>query len=392
MWASLNHLPELTTIISVLSLCMPIAGLTIVQTALLKKMMDFKALSISTNISVMLSGALGIGMAYAGCGVWALVGQQLSKDFIRMLLLWNQSKWRPHLRFSWIHLKDLLGLSSMNFLTQLGIFADEQAINILLGVWFGPVAVGIYRLADRIVNSIIKLTQAGFQSVSLPEFSRQQSNPEQLRKSVLNCIKMSSIMTLPILAGLFIVSDSLIQIIGPEWVTASPVIKILCIWGMLIIFAYFTGPFLQALSRSHVTAILEWARTIAGIVVLLVVSVLVKDKGVNWQVMGVAVARLATGAFLIMPIFLYILMRLSKISFYDIISSITPSILAATAIIGSVLLLKRSNLLIGLILPVSLATQVVIGAVAGIFMLLFLDKQLRTYAVSMLKIFTDQCR
>ena len=79
-WAAKNHTPEAATLISVLSLCIPIEGLAAVQSAILSRNMDFRALSIRSNIAVLFSGVIGIGMAIAGFRVWALVGQQLARE------------------------------------------------------------------------------------------------------------------------------------------------------------------------------------------------------------------------------------------------------------------------------------------------------------------------
>src|ERR1700693_5637783 len=77
-WAAKNHAPEAAKgVISALSLCIPIQGLAAVQGAILNRNMDFKALSIRSNIAAFVSGVIGIGMAFAGFRVWALVGQQI---------------------------------------------------------------------------------------------------------------------------------------------------------------------------------------------------------------------------------------------------------------------------------------------------------------------------
>src|SRR5579864_1349256 len=182
-WGRANHAPELAPIISVLSLCIPIEAFAIVQKSLLSKDMDFKAMSIRSNVSVLISGVVGIAMAFTGFGVWALVTQQILRDFTALVLLWKLSPWRPRFRFSWKHLKDLMHFSISNFIGQFAIFADGQTGSILLGIFFGPVAVGLYRIAERLVGSVVTMATASIQSVSLPEFSRHQDNPAELRKS-----------------------------------------------------------------------------------------------------------------------------------------------------------------------------------------------------------------
>src|ERR1700693_676776 len=166
-WAAKNHAPEAARLISVLSLCVPIQGLSAVQSAMLSRNMNFKALSIRANTAVVVSGVVGIGMALARFRVWALVGQQINRDLTALILLWRLSSWRPRFEFSLRHLKELAGFAGSNFAAQLGIFAEMQSGSIFLALFFGPAAVGLYRLADRLVYSVVAMATASIQSVSL---------------------------------------------------------------------------------------------------------------------------------------------------------------------------------------------------------------------------------
>src|SRR5206468_296115 len=152
-----------------------------------RKEMNFKGLAICNNVSVLVSGIVGVSMAFGGFGVWSLVAQQIVRDLVVCVMYWRLSSWRPRFLFSWKHLRDLMNLSVWNFVAQLGLFAESQASSILLGLFFGPVAVGLYRLADRVIGSVLSMTTASIQSVSLPEFSRLQNNPSELRRSILSC-------------------------------------------------------------------------------------------------------------------------------------------------------------------------------------------------------------
>ena len=70
-----------------------------------------------------------------------------------------------------------MGFSIPNFTAQLGLFAGGQADSVILGVLFGPLAVGLYRVAERLVNSLVTVAMASIQAVSLSEFSRLQQAP-----------------------------------------------------------------------------------------------------------------------------------------------------------------------------------------------------------------------
>ena len=384
-WARVNHAPGIAILISALSVCLLLQGLAIVQTTLLKREMNFKALSIRSNVSVLIGGVIGLGMAFGGFGVWALVGQQIAKDFVAMILLWRLSTWRPRLEFSWPHFQSLMSFSISNFIAQLGIFADTQASSVLLGLFFGPVAVGLYRLADRLMNSVVTMATSSIQAVSLPEFSRLQDDPVELRKSALTCIRLSSAITLPALAGMAAVSTPLMAVIGPNWAASSNVLKVLCGVGMAVIFAYFTGPLLQAVAKPKLLAILEWARMAAGTFVLLVVGLMVRNGAINTQIMGIALARFITTILVVTPVFLYILMRICRITLRDLAASVAPSALASASVVLAIALFQASGLWITAKPIVLLSVELVIGTVIGLLVLLALDTRLRLTVFSSLQ-------
>lgn len=382
-WTRLNHAPEAAPVVSAISVSIVIEALSMVQTSLLRRHMDFKSLSIRTNISVLVSGVIGIGMAVAGFRVWALVGQQVVRDLTALILLWKLSPWRPRLEFSWKHLRELLGFSIPNFTAQLANFADGQTSSVLLGVLFGPIALGLYRLAERFVGCVLVMATSSIQAVSLPEFSRLQDKPEELRRSALSCIRLSASVTLPALAGLAAISGPLLATMGTQWMPALGVLRILCAAGMAIIFAYFTGPLMQALARTHQLAMLEWGRTAVGGLLLAVAGFMVRGAPANWQIMAVALSRLVTAALIISPVYLYILMRLCKTSFQELMAAAGPAISASLSVVGAVSLLAYSSLLASDRPLFLLALEIAVGSTVGLLVLVGLDTQFRISLIMM---------
>ncbi len=384
-WSGLNHAPEVATVIPLLSLCIPIEALATVQKARFSREMDFRSLSIRSNVSVLVGGLVGSAMAWVGSGVWALVGQRLSQDFLSLVLLWRLSPWRPRLRFSIRHLRELMSFSISHFVAQLANFADTQTGSILLGLFFGPSVVGLYRLAERLANTVLATATGSIQWVSLPAFSRSQDNPNELRQSVLTCLRLSSTITLPALAGLAAVSEPLMAILGPKWLLASSVLKILCAAGMCLMFALFTGPLLQALSKVKFVAIIEWIRTLAGITILSGVAFLVREQSIRSQVIGIAYARLMLAACLVTPFFLLILLRTAKISFRAFVSSVAPSVLSSVCVLIGVRIFHEFDAFLSSSPSVILATDVLIGSFLGLFVLFLLDGRLRSNILTLVK-------
>lgn len=377
LWGNINHAPELGALLSVMSLSIPLEGLSIVQSALLRRSMDFKSLSIRSNVSVLIGGAAGIGMAIGGLGPWALVGQQLCRDTSALVLLWKLGSWRPSLRFSWMHLKELLGFSMNNFVAQLGTFVDAQAGPVLLGALFGPVAVGLYRLADRLMASVIMLASS-IQTVSLPEFSRVQDKPDVLRSSALSCLRLAALVTVPALIAMAAVSHELLAILGAQWIPAANALVILCALGTISVLSIFTGPLLQALGRPRRLAALEWSRTAVDIVFLGFAAWLLKTGTVNEQVTGIAWARFLPTVFLVSPVFIGVLLYFCKISIQELTASLASSFFASAAIFASIFCFQLSGAAAGLPPFTLLLIEAWIGGTSGFVILLFFDRDFRT--------------
>ena len=91
---------ELVDLLRVMGLVLILQALSIVQYTILSKRLDFKTKTKASVLAAILSGVIGIGLAFAGFGVWALVAQQLSKYAIYTVCLWIFNKWWPSIRFS----------------------------------------------------------------------------------------------------------------------------------------------------------------------------------------------------------------------------------------------------------------------------------------------------
>jgi len=184
------------------------------------------------------------------------------------------------------------------------------------------------------------------------------------------------------------VSAPLMATVGAQWIPAKGVLQVLCVLGMCFVFAFFTGPLLQALAKVKLAAALEWARTAAGIALLVVAGFVARGRPISWQIMGIALARFVGGAFLVTPVFLYLLMRLAGIAFRDLISSLAPSVLASVSVALSVLLFHETGWLSNGKPAVLLTAEVLIGGITGLPVLLLLDAQLRMAIVRLVGVKT----
>ena len=104
--------PILKDVARVLSINLFINSLTIVQHAKLNTAVDFKSQAKISLTSTLLSGIIGLAMAYSGFGIWSLVFQSVSSATIRAILLWQIGRWRPRLTFARDSFRYLFGFGS----------------------------------------------------------------------------------------------------------------------------------------------------------------------------------------------------------------------------------------------------------------------------------------
>ena len=119
-----------------------------VQQARLTKILDFKTQTIIALPSTIISGIVGISMAYSGFGVWSLVWSQIVMALISTIQFWIYSKWTPGFFFNWQkfreHFRFGINLTLSSLLNR--IFSNIYLI--VIGKYFSPAQVGFYTRAE----------------------------------------------------------------------------------------------------------------------------------------------------------------------------------------------------------------------------------------------------
>jgi O-antigen/teichoic acid export membrane protein len=376
-WAAMNNMPGLALVISVLSINIPIRGFVIVQQALLHREMDFKSIAIRDNVAVFAGGCLGIVMALSGFGIWALVSQQLCRSLVSVMLLWKLSHWRPQRQFSFQSVKDLLHFSVKVFIANFGGFLTGQSDALFLGAFFGPVAVGLYRFADRIMSMLLEVVTKAIQMVSFPFFSSLQNDKTELKKNLLMCWKTSAGATIPSMIALAAVSDRLVRAVGPQWQASAPVIKILCIIGIARSVMLFTGAYLKAVGRPGMVTLFVWSVAITTTLMFIISGIILKNFSIAQQIVGVAAFRAFIVVIIFLPINLFLIIRFAGVTIRDLFTAISSPILAGAAIILVVLGMKSAVDSLGLRPLMAFGLTGMVAAMAGVITMISADNRFR---------------
>ena len=231
--------------------------------------MLFKRFFYSTLGGTIFSAVLGIGMAWAGAGVWAIVAQQLSNTAIDTLILWVTVKWRPKKMFSWKRLQSLLSFGWKMLVSSLLETVYTNIRSLIIGKMYSSSDLAFYNQGDKLPNVIVNNINTSIDSVLLPTLSKEQDDRERVKNMTRRAIKISTYIMAPLMMGLAFCATSIVQIVLTEkWLPCVPFLQIFCITYMFYPIHTANLNAVKAMGRSDLFLKLEIAKKIVGTVLL----------------------------------------------------------------------------------------------------------------------------
>ena len=226
--------PMLIPMTRVLSLTLIINSFGLVQTVLLTRVVDFKTQVKVSLIAAILSGSIGVAMAFNGFGVWSLVAQSLSSSLFRTILLWLFDSWRPSLLFSFGSLRDMFGFSSRLLASGLLATLVDNMYAIVIGKLFSAADLGFYSRAQDFQRITVRNMSATVGRVIFPIFSSVQSDKARLKRGVGKVLTTLAMVNFPLMIGLAVVAEPLVIVLLTEkWLPCVPYLQLLCVAGLL---------------------------------------------------------------------------------------------------------------------------------------------------------------
>lgn len=258
--------PELTALVRVMGLILIIQALSITQVTILTKRIDFKTKTKASLISAVTSGIIGVGMAFMGYGVWALVGQQLSRQVLYTLCLWIFNRWLPYLRFNRDSFHYMWGFGWKMMLSGLLNNIWSQLYQVVVGKYYSPATLGQYTRANEYASLFSMNFTSIIQRVTYPALSEVQNNKERMVAAYRRVIKLSMFVAAVCMISLGAVSEPFIYcIIGPQWHMAATFLPFICLSMSLYPLHAINLNMLQVQGRSDIFLILEIIKKIVTI-------------------------------------------------------------------------------------------------------------------------------
>ena len=205
-----------------------------VQLAMMTKALEFKSILRVTAFATLLSGSVAILAAIQGLGVWALGLQALVYASATTVLLWVYSPWRPALVVRSASLKRLFSFGSYMFLSAILDRLNYGVQNLLIGKIYGTQSLGIYNRAEATQNVPQSIVNGVISRVLFPVFAKVADEPARFRRGLGQAIRLTMFVNAPLMLGMLATAGDVVQVVlGDQWNRAVPILRVLCIWGVI---------------------------------------------------------------------------------------------------------------------------------------------------------------
>ena len=232
MLALFYHEPLITPLFRYYSLAFLAASFSIVPRAMLFKQLRQKELAIISVISLIISGTVGVTMAFMGMAYWGIATQGIMFTLSVSVLSWAFSGWRPSRQVSFQPIREMLGFSSKMLITNIFNQINQNIFSLVLGRYYTKSEVGHFNQANK-WNMMGASTITGMvQGVAQPTFVQVGDDRERLCRAFSKMLRFTCFVAFPAMFGLALIAPEFIVILITEkWLPSARLMQMLCIAG-----------------------------------------------------------------------------------------------------------------------------------------------------------------
>ena len=261
--------PILIPLTRVLALTIILGSFNIVQRAKLMANVDFKSLAQINVMSILVTGAIGIYMAYEGYGVWALVGQSIGSTLFLIFIFPFYSKWKPSLRFSKESFSHLFGFGSKLMVTGVYSVIFNNIATFCIGKVYKSAELGYYTRGSQFSDLISFTVNDVLGTVSFPVLSELQNDTDRLVAVYRKSLFVTAMVIFPVMVLCALLAYPLVLILLTEkWLPCVVLMQWLCLARMFTPLSALNMNILNAVGRSDLFMKLDFSKAPLTILIL----------------------------------------------------------------------------------------------------------------------------
>jgi len=196
--------------------------------ALLERQLRFITLAVIDIVCQLVGLVVGVGLALAGFGYWALVASTIALPAMTTICAWTVTGWTPGRPRRKAGVRSLLHFGGTVTLNTVVTYVAYNFEKVLLGRFWGADVLGLYGRAYQLINIPTQNLNVAVGGVTFAALSRLQNDPIRLRSYFLKSYGLASSLTLPttMFCALF-AEDIVLVALGPKWAEAASTFRLL---------------------------------------------------------------------------------------------------------------------------------------------------------------------
>lgn len=327
--------PPLTPITVAFAVGFPVGALGVQHAALLRRQMRFGVLAGAELASAFVGLVVTVVLAWRGARYWSLVVGRLAESLSFTVGAWLVSGWRPGLPSRGSGVRSMLAFGgNLTGFSMINYFA-RNVDNLLIGKYWGAEQLGLYSRAYQLLLLPIRQLNSPIGAVAVPALSRLADNPERYREAYSRILEKIAIVTMPGAAFAIVTSDWLVRVaLGPRWSEVGPLFALLAVSAFVQSLANTTGWLFVSQDRTR--DLLRWGMIGANLTTLGIVI------GLPRGATGVAASYSITFLCLTTPLLFWFVGRKGPVGPWEFYRIAAPAFFAAMAVLGVLIVLRRS--------------------------------------------------
>ena len=228
--ARFYKMPLLTEVVRIFSLVIFINSMGIVPRALRSIAVDFKSQAYASVFAAIVSGLIGLVMAYSGYGVWALVWQAVINAFLSVIVIWFLARWMPSWTYSWQSFRTMFSYGSKLLASKLLHTVYRHASTLVIGKFYTAPELGFYDRGFQVASfPSLKLSNV-LNRVTFPILAKLQEDNIRLIHAYHQYMAMISLVIFFLMTLLAAVAKPLIVLLLTEkWAGSVPFLQVFCL-------------------------------------------------------------------------------------------------------------------------------------------------------------------
>lgn len=372
--ASVFGVPEITPLIRLLAINLPISGLSLVPYAMLLRGLRFRVKLIPDVAGGLSKGLTSIILAILGFGPWSLIWGQIVGQLIDTFLVWCLVDWRPTWKFDKEVARDVIVFGGHIMLVDLAGQLCNNIDYIIVGRVLGAALLGIYTLAYRIPELIIRSMNNVVEIVSFPLLSQIQLDIEALRSTYFGYIRYIALFSFSMGFGLALTARLFVDTFLPEkWLHAGDPMALVSIALAISSIGRVPGILYKAINRPEILNLLSLIK------IPIVFSIV--WYATPWGIVGVAFGQILF-ACIILLLDGYMVSRIIGFKMREMWQALVPALICSASMVAIVSIVQFTFLPSGLI---GLTFVALVGAFTFLGTLGLVDRSLLNQAFSTLR-------